>query len=58
LFRTNFNSDIPFDLQELVVFALIGVVCGLAGAGYVALHQQIVRFNRTHKRLNRFLQSK
>ncbi|KAF8783521.1 Chloride channel protein 2 like protein [Argiope bruennichi] len=30
IFRTNFHIDFPFDPQELIVFAGIGAVCGLA----------------------------
>ena len=58
LFKTSFRSDFPFDIVELMLFALIGVVCGFAGAGYVAFHRMIVRFNRNQKWLNRFLQTK
>ncbi|XP_017486297.1 PREDICTED: chloride channel protein 2-like [Rhagoletis zephyria] len=57
LFKTSFRSDFPFDPQELFVFALIGVLCGFGGAGYVKFHRQIVHFFRNHKRLNAFLQS-
>ncbi|XP_035225606.1 chloride channel protein 2-like [Stegodyphus dumicola] len=56
LFRTKFSLDFPFDPQELLAFALIGAVCGFAGALFVWLHRQIVYFNRRHKTLNAFLQ--
>ncbi|GBM72517.1 Chloride channel protein 2, partial [Araneus ventricosus] len=56
IFRTNFHIDFPFDPQELIVFAGIGAVCGLAGAFFVWFHRQIVHFNRKHKRMNAFLQ--
>lgn len=58
LFKTHFRIDFPFDVVELLVFALIGVVCGFAGAGYVYFHRQIVQFNRNAKWLNKFLQKK
>lgn len=58
LFKTSFRSDFPFDVQELFVFALIGAMCGFAGAGYVSFHRKIVQFNRKHKRLSAFLQKK
>jgi hypothetical protein len=32
-FRTGFSMDFPYDPQELVVFSLIGVVCGLGKVG-------------------------
>lgn len=58
LFKTSFRSDFPFDVVELFVFSLVGVMCGFAGAGYVAFHRQIVQFNRNQKWLNKFLQKK
>lgn len=56
LFKTNFRNDFPFDPQELFVFALMGVVCGFGGAGYVKLHRAIVHFFRNQKKLNAILQ--
>uniref|UniRef100_A0A8D8PYH0 Chloride channel protein 2 n=1 Tax=Cacopsylla melanoneura TaxID=428564 RepID=A0A8D8PYH0_9HEMI len=55
-FPTNFTMDYPFDPQELIVFALIGVVCGFGGAGYVWSHRQYVLFMRRNKKMNAFLQ--
>ncbi|KAI5713177.1 hypothetical protein M8J75_014240 [Diaphorina citri] len=55
-FPTNFTMDFPFDPQELTVFALIGVVCGFGGAGYVWSHRQYVLFMRRNKKMNAFLQ--
>lgn len=56
LFQTNFTMDFPFDPQELVVYSLMGVVCGLGGAGYVWSHRQYVLFMRRNKKMNAFLQ--
>ncbi|XP_046673278.1 chloride channel protein 2 isoform X1 [Homalodisca vitripennis] len=55
-FQTNFTMDFPFDPQELVVYSLMGVVCGLGGAGYVWSHRQYVLFMRRNKKMNSFLQ--
>ncbi|XP_014239221.2 chloride channel protein 2 isoform X2 [Cimex lectularius] len=55
-FQTNFTMDFPFDPQELLVFSLMGVVCGLGGALYVWSHRQYVLFMRRNKRMNSFLQ--
>ncbi|XP_072036571.1 chloride channel protein 2-like isoform X2 [Amphiura filiformis] len=55
LFKTNFRIDFPFDVQELVAFSFIGVVCGLGGSLFVYLHRRIVDFNRSHKRWSNFL---
>jgi hypothetical protein len=30
--------DFPYDPQELVVFSLIGVVCGLGKVGFIESH--------------------
>ncbi|XP_017083869.1 chloride channel protein 2 isoform X6 [Drosophila eugracilis] len=56
LFLTNFTTEFPFDPQELFVFALIGLVCGLGGASYVWVHRRYVLFMRSNKRMNKFLQ--
>ncbi|XP_041479346.1 chloride channel protein 2-like isoform X6 [Lytechinus variegatus] len=56
LFKTNFRLDFPFDVQELVAFAFIGVVSGFGGALFVYLHRKIVDFVRSQKTVNHFLQ--
>uniref|UniRef100_A0A1B6CT29 Chloride channel protein n=1 Tax=Clastoptera arizonana TaxID=38151 RepID=A0A1B6CT29_9HEMI len=56
IFQTNFTMDFPFDSQELLVYSLMGVVCGLGGAGYVWSHRQYVLFMRRNKKMNTFLQ--
>ncbi|XP_071494370.1 chloride channel protein 2-like [Diadema antillarum] len=56
LFKTNFRLDFPFDVQELVAFAFIGVVCGFGGALFVYLHRKIVDFFRGQKTVSGFLQ--
>ncbi|PSN46228.1 Chloride channel protein 2 [Blattella germanica] len=56
MFATNFTMDFPFDPQELIVFALIGAMCGLGGALYVWVHRQYVLFMRRNKKMTMFLQ--
>jgi len=56
VFRTGFSMDFPYDPQELIVFTLIGVCCGLGGALYVYMHRKYVLWMRGNKRLTRFLQ--
>ncbi|XP_058984503.1 chloride channel protein 2 isoform X7 [Musca domestica] len=56
VFLTNFTTEFPFDPQELFVFALMGVVCGLGGAAYVWVHRRYVLFMRSNKKMNKFLQ--
>lgn len=41
LFKTNFRLEFPYDLQELIGFTMIGIVCGLAGALFVYLHKKV-----------------
>ncbi|XP_073991746.1 chloride channel protein 2 isoform X2 [Rhodnius prolixus] len=55
-FQTNFTMEFPFDPQELLVFSLMGLVCGLGGALYVWSHRQYVLFMRRNKKMNAFLQ--
>lgn len=56
VFMTGFEMSFPFDPQELFVFAMIGVFCGLGGALYVYTHRRYVLWMRGNKRLNKFLQ--
>jgi len=56
LFKTNFRVEFPFDLQELLAFSMIGIVSGFAGAFFVYIHRKIVKLNRSHKRVKKFLQ--
>nr|P21564.1 RecName: Full=Chloride channel protein; AltName: Full=ClC-0 [Torpedo marmorata]CAA40078.1 chloride channel protein [Torpedo marmorata] len=46
LFKTNFRGDIPFDLQEMPAFAIIGIASGFFGALFVYLNRQIIVFMR------------
>lgn len=56
IFKTNFNTDYPFDPVELLLFSFIGATCGLAGAAYIKFHREIVQFFRRHKRISGFFQ--
>ena len=56
MFMTTFEMSFPFDPMELLVFAFIGVFCGLSGALNVYLHRRYVLWMRGNKRLNKFLQ--
>ena len=56
VFKTTFPMEFPYDPQELFVFVLIGVFCGLAGAMFVFLHRKYVLWMRSNKQLNKFLQ--
>ena len=56
VFKTHFPVQFPYDPKELLVFALIGVLCGLGGALYCKAHRNYVLWMRASKRLNKFLQ--
>ena len=56
VFKTHFPVQFPYDPKELLVFALIGVFCGLGGALYCKAHRNYVLWMRASKRLNKFLQ--
>ncbi|XP_074626066.1 chloride channel protein 2-like isoform X1 [Acropora palmata] len=49
LFKTNFRLDFPFDVEEFIAFALIGLFCGFGGALFVFTHRKIVEIQRTHQ---------
>ncbi|KAJ7393609.1 Chloride channel protein 2 [Desmophyllum pertusum] len=49
LFKTNFRLDFPFDVEEFIAFALIGLFCGFGGALFVFTHRKLVDIQRTHK---------
>ena len=48
--------EFPYDPQEIMIFILMGVVCGLGGALYVFTHRTYVLWMRGNKRLSGFLQ--
>ncbi|CRL08157.1 CLUMA_CG020883, isoform A [Clunio marinus] len=56
LFLTSFTMDFPYDPQELLAFAFIGIICGFGGALWVWVHRRYVFFMRSNKVLNKFLQ--
>lgn len=57
LFKTNFRVEFPFDLQELLAFGGVGIVCGFASALFVCIHRGIVDFSRKCIRVKSFLQN-
>ena len=56
VFKTTFPIEFPYDPQELMIFALIGVFCGVGGAMYVFIHRKYVLWMRSNKQLTKFLQ--
>lgn len=56
LFKTSFRPDFPFDLEELLAFALIGVVAGFFGAFFVWVHRNYVLLRRRFRKYTKFLE--
>merc|ERR1719225_535645 len=56
MFRTGYSMEFPYAPEELLVFIMIGVVCGLGGALYVYTHRRYVLWMRGNKSLTKFLQ--
>ena len=56
VFRTEFNVEFPYDTKEIIIFAAIGVSCGVGGALYVYAHRRYVLWMRGNKSLTKFLQ--
>ncbi|XP_017482640.1 PREDICTED: chloride channel protein 2-like [Rhagoletis zephyria] len=56
LFKTAFRADYPYETLELLSFALLGLLCGLAAYAYISLNRWFVLFNRRKNRVNAFLQ--
>ena len=56
VFKTQFPVEFPYDPKELLVFGLIGVLCGLGGALYCKAHRNYVVWMRSNKQLSKFLQ--
>ncbi|XP_077980789.1 chloride channel protein 2-like [Glandiceps talaboti] len=46
LYKTTFRIEFPYDVAEVFVYALIGVVAGFGGALFIYLHRKLVEFNR------------
>lgn len=56
IFKTNFRLENPYETLEIISFALLGVLCGLASFLFVQLNQSFVLMNRKRTRVNAFLQ--
>jgi len=41
LFRTSFRVEFPFDMVEIVVFIIIGIIAGLASANFIIFHKYL-----------------
>lgn len=56
LFKTSFNIDFPFDPQEILAFAFIGLMTGFGSALFVYYHRKLVDLRRRYRKYTRFLE--
>uniref|UniRef100_A0A4W4FXZ9 Chloride channel K n=1 Tax=Electrophorus electricus TaxID=8005 RepID=A0A4W4FXZ9_ELEEL len=49
LFKTRFPNELPYQLPELLMFALLGLLCGAVSCVYLFSHRWILRFVKTNK---------
>ncbi|KAI6198988.1 hypothetical protein M3Y96_00579000 [Aphelenchoides besseyi] len=54
MFPTHFNPIEAFATEELPLFALLGVICGLTSAAFIATHRYIVTTRKTNPKIKRF----
>ncbi|KAI1892639.1 hypothetical protein AGOR_G00135640 [Albula goreensis] len=55
LFKTSFSSDLPFQASEILVFALLGLLCGTVSCIYLFCHRWILRFTKTNRLISKVL---
>nr|XP_040049262.1 chloride channel K [Gasterosteus aculeatus aculeatus] len=48
LFKTNFPSSLPFYPLEIILFALLGLLCGAVSCCYLFCHRRVLRFTKTN----------
>uniref|UniRef100_A0A3Q2T9D7 Chloride channel K n=1 Tax=Fundulus heteroclitus TaxID=8078 RepID=A0A3Q2T9D7_FUNHE len=49
LFKTNFSNALPFYPLEILVFAFLGLLCGLLSCCYLFGHRWILKFTKTNR---------
>ncbi|KAJ8395153.1 hypothetical protein AAFF_G00036090 [Aldrovandia affinis] len=55
LFKTSFSSDLPYHAAEILVFALLGLLCGAVGCFYLFCHRRILQFTKTNRLISKVL---
>uniref|UniRef100_A0AAQ4Q8B0 Chloride channel K n=1 Tax=Gasterosteus aculeatus aculeatus TaxID=481459 RepID=A0AAQ4Q8B0_GASAC len=58
LFKTNFPSSLPFYPLEIILFALLGLLCGAVSCCYLFCHRRVLRFTKTNPFLVKSMYSK
>ncbi|KAM4738035.1 chloride channel K [Anableps anableps] len=49
LFKTNFPTALPFFPLEILLFALLGLLCGALSCCYLFCHRWILKFTKTNR---------
>ncbi|XP_015253749.1 PREDICTED: chloride channel protein ClC-Kb-like [Cyprinodon variegatus] len=49
LYKTNFSTSLPFFPLEILLFALLGLLCGALSCCYLISHRWILRFTKTNR---------
>ncbi|KAK0152663.1 Chloride channel protein ClC-Kb [Merluccius polli] len=49
LFKTHFPESPPFCPQEIILFAVLGVACGVVSCIYLSLHRWMLGFTKTNR---------
>uniref|UniRef100_A0A668ATM1 Chloride channel K n=1 Tax=Myripristis murdjan TaxID=586833 RepID=A0A668ATM1_9TELE len=55
LFKTKFSEALPFYPLEILVFALLGLLCGAVSCCYLFCHRWILNFTKTNPFLTKML---
>ncbi|CAG9810707.1 unnamed protein product [Chironomus riparius] len=55
IFSTSFTIEFPYGPQELLAFAMLGLICGILGALWVWVHRQYVYFTRRNKFVDKII---
>ncbi|KAM9350559.1 chloride channel K [Symphorus nematophorus] len=55
LFKTNFPTALPFYPLEIVLFAFLGLLCGVVSCCYLFCHRWILQFTKTQRMFSKML---
>ncbi|XP_021171825.2 chloride channel K isoform X2 [Fundulus heteroclitus] len=55
LFKTNFSNALPFYPLEILVFAFLGLLCGVLSCCYLFGHRWILKFTKTNRVCSKML---
>ncbi|XP_036388621.1 chloride channel K [Megalops cyprinoides] len=55
LFKTSFATDLPYHAPEILLFALLGLLCGAVSCVYLFCHRRILQFTKTNKLVSKIV---